>query len=248
MAQVLIIVSDQDFDPSEAAIPWQVLTNAGHDVYFASGSGGTPQCDPITLMGEGLPSLAKSLAARPDNVRVYAAMRKDKNFQTSKRWRDIDPENYDALVLPGGHAEGVKPYLESAHVHNICKEFFARKAPVSSVCHGILALARARREDGKSILYGYKVTGLTSFQENLAIKLTKSKLGTHYQTYPETVQEEVSKVLKSPSDFKSGPLIPAFGTQDNPNKGFVVEDDHLLCGRWPGDVYKLAYKLNARLT
>jgi hypothetical protein len=39
MARVLIPLPARDFDPSEAAVSWQVLSNAGHIVTFATPDG-----------------------------------------------------------------------------------------------------------------------------------------------------------------------------------------------------------------
>jgi hypothetical protein len=36
MARVLMLLLARDFDPSEAAISWTVLVNAGHAVLFAT--------------------------------------------------------------------------------------------------------------------------------------------------------------------------------------------------------------------
>ena len=77
--------------------------------------------------------------------------------------------------------------------------------------------------------------------------MTKKSMGAHYQTYPETVQDEVSRVLEGPKDFIAGPKLPAYGSAKNPNKGFYVHDGHLLSARWPGDCYKLAHALLAKL-
>ncbi len=247
MARILLIVSNKEFDPTEACVPWKVLTDAGHDVRFASGNGRAALCDQITLTGEGLPKHLQTLAAKPANRDVYVEMASSQRFLNPIAWQDVNPDDYDALVLPGGHAPGVKPYLESEHVHNICRNFFDRKAPVSSVCHGILALSRTRRDDGRSILYGYKVSGLNNFQEKIAIKMTVKSMGAHYQTYPETVQDEVSKVLKTSRDFIAGPKFPAYGSANNPHKGFYVEDGHLLSARWPGDCYTLAHAFLKKL-
>ena len=247
MARILLIVSNIEFDPTEACVPWRVLTDAGHDVWFASGDGRVAVCDHATLTGEGIPGHLQSLAAKPENRKIYADMEASARFQNPLSWGAVKPDEFDALVLPGGHAPGVKPYLESSEVHNICRNFFARKAPVSSVCHGVLALSRAKGADGRSILYGYKVSGLNNFQEKLAIKMTQKTMGSHYQTYPETVQDEVSRELENPKDFKAGPKFPAYGSAKNPHKGFIVIDDHLLSGRWPGDCYKLAYALKDKL-
>jgi protease I len=247
MANILTLVSNIEFDPSEACIPWKVLTDAGHDVWFASEDGSVAQCDPVTLTGDGLPGHLQSLAAKPENREIYAQMSASQRFQNPLAWKDVDPDTFDALVLPGGHAPGVKPYLESEHVFDICRSFFERKAPVSSVCHGILALARTKKADGKSVLHGYRVSGLNNFQEKIAISLTKKTMGGHYQTYPQTVQDEVSVVLARKKDFHAGPKFPAYGSAKAPSKGFIVEDGHLLCGRWPGDCYKLAHALRDKL-
>ena len=241
MARILTLLPDTDFDPTEACVPWSVLTGAGHDVFFATNSGRAATGDPITLTGQGLPKHLQSLRAKPDNIKLYQTMLKDGRFQAPQAWTDVDPEKYAALVLPGGHGAGVKSYLEAPAVHAICRNFFERKAPVSSICHGIIALARTMRADGKSMLFGYRVTGLTNFQEKLSIMLTRKHIGGHYQTYPETVQNEVCRALETPNDFIPGPKFPAYGSIDAPRKGFIVEDRHLICGRWPGDAYKLAH-------
>ncbi|MCF6221982.1 MAG: type 1 glutamine amidotransferase domain-containing protein [Robiginitomaculum sp.] len=241
MAKILMLLPNAEFDPTEAAVPWHVLSQAGHEVFFATGDGNQASCDQTTLSGKGLDGMLKSLAAKPENADIYRLMEKHENFQNPLAWQDVNPDDFDALVLPGGHAPGMKPYLESEHVFAVCRNFFARKAPVASICHGVLALARSKDEDGQSILHGYQVTGLNNFQENIAYKMTKKTMGTHYRTYPTSVQDEVSAVLASAKDFKPGSIYPAFGTAKNPNKGFIVTDRNLISARWPGDVYKLAH-------
>ncbi len=240
MAKVLMVLPNEDFDPTEAGVPWRVLKDAGHEVYFATGDGTPARCDQSTLNGTGLTGLLKSLAAKPENADIYHQMAADANFQTPFSWENVKPGDYDGLVLPGGHAPGMKPYLESQDVFAICRNFFERNAPVASVCHGVLALARAKNAGGRSLLYDYTVTGLNNFQENIAYKMTKKAMGTHYQTYPTSVQDEVSAVLADPKAFKPGPMFPAFGSAKNPNKGFIVKHKNLISARWPGDVYKLA--------
>ena len=54
MAHVLIPVPHQDFDPSEVAVPWRILSEAGHRATFATPDGRVASADPIMLSGEGL--------------------------------------------------------------------------------------------------------------------------------------------------------------------------------------------------
>jgi protease I len=236
-----MLLPDREFDPTESAIPWRVLCDAGHVVTFATETGAAGQADRRTLYGEGLPLLAGSLRCRPGNRVAYEAMEADAGLQAPLRWADVDPRAFDALVLPGGHAPGMKPYLESKDVQHIVRSFFEREAPVAAVCHGVLAVARTRTAEGeRSVLFGRRTTGLTNFQEKVAIGITRRALGDHYRTYAETVQDEVSQLLARPEDFLTGGWLPRMGSEAHPEVGFVVRDGHYVSARFPGDVYKWA--------
>ena len=240
-ASVLMLLPDQDFDPTESAIPWRILRAAGHSVCFATESGAAGRTDRRTLHGEGLPIWAAMLRCRPEDRTTYEDMERDSAFRAPQRWGDVAPGDFDALVLPGGHAPGMKPYLESQEVRRIVRSFFEREAPVAAVCHGVLAVARTLAADsGRSVLYGRRTTGLTNLQEKVAIGMTKHALGDHYRTYPETVQDEVSALLASPGDFLTGGAIPRMGSESRPDVGFVLRDGHYVSARFPGDVHRWA--------
>src|SRR6266851_2305739 len=54
MAIVLIPIPDRDFDPTEAAVSWQVLTATGHRVLFGTETGIPGTADDIMVTGRGL--------------------------------------------------------------------------------------------------------------------------------------------------------------------------------------------------
>jgi putative intracellular protease/amidase len=54
MARVLIPLPARDFDPSEAAVSWRVLSRAGHTVSFATPEGRPALADDMMLTGKGL--------------------------------------------------------------------------------------------------------------------------------------------------------------------------------------------------
>ena len=54
MARVLIPIPRRDFDPTETAVPWRVLTERGHEVVFATPDGSAGRADELMLTGEGL--------------------------------------------------------------------------------------------------------------------------------------------------------------------------------------------------
>jgi hypothetical protein len=49
MARVLMLLPARDFDPSEAAVSWNVLVNAGHGVFFATPDGKAAEADDMML-------------------------------------------------------------------------------------------------------------------------------------------------------------------------------------------------------
>jgi hypothetical protein len=54
VARVLFLLPARDFDPSEAAVSWRVLVNAGHVVGFATPDGRPAVADDIMVTGKGL--------------------------------------------------------------------------------------------------------------------------------------------------------------------------------------------------
>ncbi len=54
MVTVLMPLPATDFDPTEVAVTWQLLTAAGHSVVFATPSGQPGRADDIMVTGRGL--------------------------------------------------------------------------------------------------------------------------------------------------------------------------------------------------
>ena len=227
MARVLIPLPARDFDPSEAAVSWQVLSNAGHAVTFATPVGEPATADDMMLTGEGLdlwgaipllqklPLVGLLMRANRDAGRAYAAMIADPNYSKPLRWDAVDPSAFDGLLLPGGHrARGMRDYLENKTLQRHVADFFEAQKPVAAICHGVLLAARSRSDrTGRSVLHGYKTTALTWALENSAWKvarITRFWDPDYYRTYLEqagdpdgymSVQQEVTRELADPADF-----------------------------------------------
>lgn len=235
---ILIVLPQTDFDPTEVAVPWRAWRNAGRAIVFATETGTPAACDPVTLTGEGLPAWARSLQARPENIALYQEMIDSPEYRQPVAWTNAIATDYAAVHFPGGHAAGMKPYLESMEVQRIAREAFAAELPVAAICHGVIPLARA------GLLNGRKTTALTGMMEGMAVALTTSRLGNHYRTYPQSVEQEVKAALASPADFDRGPAFPRYATATKPDAGFVVRDGNYVSARWPGDAWTLARALD----
>lgn len=236
-----------DFDPTESAVPFRFLKQHGHQFVFATPDAKPAQADQRMLDGNGLGLLRPFLMADKNARTAYAEMRQSEEFLSPIAHGAIDITSFDALLLPGGHAQGIKPYLESPQLQNRIAEHFAAGKPTAAICHGVVLAARSLRDDGKSILHGFKSTGLLQKQEMLAWQLTRAWLGNYYRTYDQGVQAEVTAALAKPRDFLEGPMPLMRDSQNNPKPGFVLRDRHYLSARWPGDAHRLAHELHAML-
>lgn len=280
--KVIIPIPNRDFDPTEVSVTWKVLSEAGHQVEFATPDGKRGFSDPLMLSGEGLdpwawiPGLRKLrfiglfLRANRRGRRAYELLQRDTRFLHPKPYTDLLVCDYDALVLPGGHAQGMKPYLESDMLQAFVAAFFetigdtTRHKPVAAICHGVLLVARSISPlTHRSVLYGRKTTALTWTLESSAWRLSKY-LGRfwdpgYYRTYTESrgeslgywsVEQEVKRALSSDADFLDVPqdaenhFSKASGLlRDHPGDArpaWVVRDGNYVSARWPGDVHTFA--------
>jgi putative intracellular protease/amidase len=228
VATVLIPIPDRDFDPTEVAVSWRVLTRSGHRVVFATETGAPGVADDIMVTGRGLdvwsalpllgavPLIGLTLRADKAGRGAYRDMVHAKEFQHPLSWARATLDGVDALLLPGGHrARGMRSYIDSDILHRLVVEAFGRGLVVAAICHGVLLAARSVDPDtGRSVLYGRKTTALTWEMERLAWRLTRFTRfwdRDYYRTYTEepgqpggymSVQSEVTRALEDPTDFR----------------------------------------------
>ncbi len=234
---VLIPIPSSDFDPTECAVPWKILSQNGIRVQFATPLGRKADCDRRMLTGSGLSILSPILSADAKARQAYSELENSFEFQHPIPWSEIKSEDFDGLILPGGHAPGMKEYLESTILQNSIQEFFAAEKPVGAICHGVVLAARSKK-NGQSILKGFKTTALLSSQELLAWMMTFLWLGDYYRTYSQTVEDEVRSALATSGDFVKGPTPLRRDSLDHLNSGFTVRDRNYLSARWPGDAHR----------
>jgi putative intracellular protease/amidase len=221
VSRVLVPLPDRDFDPTEAAIPWQALRRAGHEVVFATEHGGSPPAaDPVALQGIVLGRFGASAEAKA----VYRELEAAPEFRAPASWTAIDPEAFDGLLLPGGHAPGMKQYLGSEALQAKVAAFQALDRPVGAICHGVLVPARA------GVLRQKRTTCLPKYLERLAFYGTFWTLGRYTRTYPEYVEDEVRAAAK---EIVRGP---------GPRKPFALVDGNYVSARWYGDAELFAQR------
>ncbi|MEK7811117.1 MAG: type 1 glutamine amidotransferase domain-containing protein [Pseudomonadota bacterium] len=247
MSIILIPLPSFDFDPTETAVPWQILTGCDHEVRFATPDGKPAQADARMLHGSGLGPWKELLRADDNGRAAYASMIASPEFMRPLSYDQINIAEVDAIGLPGGHAAGMKTYLESHQLQATVAAAFTRQLPVGAICHGVILAARSRGADGRSVLHGRRTTALTRTLELSGWALTALWLGNYYRTYPITVQEEVTRALAHPNDFQEGPMALLRDSPTHLERGFVVRDGNYLSARWPGDAHRFAHEFAAML-
>lgn len=265
-----------DFDPSEAAVCWKILRAAGHEVVFATPDGRTARADPVMVSGIGLDFwsgiaglrrlvlVGLPLRANRAAREAFLQMSDDSAFRQPLRWDRLDAHAFGALLLAGGHAQGMREYLESEVLQRLVAVFFDAGQPVAAICHGVVLAARSLSpRTGRSVLHGRRTTALTWKLERAAWTISRWAGRwwdrDYYRTYREqpgepagyrSVQAEVTRALACADDFidvpaaapqrfrKASGLFRDSAADERP--AFVVRDGNYVSARWPGDVHTFA--------
>ena len=240
--RVVLPLPAHGFETTEASVPWKVLTDAGCTVTIATPDGAVAQPDETTLTGKGLGMLGYIFRAQKPARAAYAAMSQSASFQAPVTWSDINADDFDAIVIPGGHHQDMRPFLESVVLQAAIGEFFAQDKLVAAICHGVLLAARSTGTDGNSVLYGRRATTVPAATENMVWKMCHKKVGHERfgKPYDLTAEEEVRELLASPDDL----LIAKPGLRkDAPGKearGVCIVDGNFLSSRLPHDAWCFA--------
>lgn len=235
---ILMLLPEKDYDPTESSVPWAALHAAGIEVGFATPEGAPAHADD-RLTDRGFGPLSPLLMTRRPDLETYRRMSSDPAFASPAAYPDVDTGAVDGLLVPGGHAPGMRTLLDSEPAREIVRSAFAAGKPVGALCHGVLLLARTTDAGtGRSVLHGRRTTALPAWMELGAWVATVAWLGGYYRTYSKTVQAEVSAALASSDDFLPGPYVPRRDRPDALGHGFTVRDGNYLSARWPGDCHR----------
>ena len=132
--KLLMIVGDfvEDY---EVMVPFQTLQTVGHTVHAVC---------PDKKSGESVKTAIHDFVGD----QTYSE-KPGHNFALNATFDEINPADYDALVIPGGRAP---EYIRlNDRVVEIVQHFAEHDKPIAAICHGAQLLAAADVIDGKRV-------------------------------------------------------------------------------------------------
>ncbi len=193
----------------ELTTPYYVFAQQGANITIATLPGGQIPIDPNSVDEAG---------KNPATVERYL---KDTNLQAqlkaSLRLSDLDPNNYRAIFIPGGHGT-MWDLAASRELGKFLSDAWKNGAVIGSVCHGPAAFSFAVKDDGRALVNGLRVTGFSNSEEQ-KMQLTK--------TVPfllESRLREAGGIYEKGHDFEV----------------FAVRDGRLVTGQNPASSQKVA--------
>ena len=139
--KILMLVGDYVED-YEVMVPFQALQMVGHRVDAVC---------PDKKAGEYVATAVHDF----EGQQTYSEKR-GHNFTLNATFDQVRPEQYDALVIPGGRAP---EYLRlNDRVIQLVRHFAQANKPIAALCHGLQILAAARVLEGRTCT-GYPAVG-----------------------------------------------------------------------------------------
>jgi len=132
--KILMLVGDYAED-YEVMVPFQALLMVGHEVHAVC---------PGKKSGDQIRTAIHDF----EGDQTYSEKR-GHNFTLNYSFDDVNPEEYDALLISGGRAP---EYIRlNPRVIEIVKHFANANKPIAAICHGIQVLTAADVVKGKKL-------------------------------------------------------------------------------------------------
>jgi putative intracellular protease/amidase len=139
------------FHLGETSLPWQKMTEAGHQIDLASVEGGRP---PMVGHDPGQPSEVAFLADRAVQAALDSTIAADQ----------VDPSDYRLVYFVGGHG-GMWDFRGNSVLHTIARSVYEAGGVLAAICHGPAVLVDLELSDGSRLIAGRRVTSFPKVDE-----------------------------------------------------------------------------------
>jgi protease I len=134
-AKKILLLAGDYVEDYEIMVPFQALLMVGHTVHAVC---------PDKRAGDAVRTAIHDF----EGDQTYSEKR-GHNFALNATFDEVRPEDYDALVIPGGRAP---EYLRlNPRILDIVRHFSRSDKPIAAICHAAQMLAAAGVVEGKSL-------------------------------------------------------------------------------------------------
>lgn len=171
---------------SEMTHPYYTFLDGGMEVDIASIRGGELPIDPSSFY---------FMVKTPEDERYLNDPVAQAKVKNSIPIAEVDIDQYDIVFISGGWGAAYDLAQSPALAAKVSESYYGDKeAIIGGVCHGVLGLVNARDRDGKLLIAGRRMTGVTDKQiQELGIELTPR--------HPETELRKAGVVFESQTAF-----------------------------------------------
>ena len=171
---------------SEMTHPYYTFLDGGMEVDIASIRGGELPIDPSSFY---------FMVKTPEDERYLNDPVAQAKVKNSISIAEVDIDQYDIVFISGGWGAAYDLAQSPALAAKVSESYYGDKeAIIGGVCHGVLGLVNARDRDGKLLIAGRRMTGVTDKQiQELGIELTPR--------HPETELRKAGVVFESQTAF-----------------------------------------------
>ena len=135
MSQKILMLVGDFVEDYEVMVPFQALQAVGHEVH-------------AVCPGKSAGQTVRTAIHDFEGDQTYTEKR-GHNFSLNATFDDIQPESYDALVIPGGRAP---EYLRlNSKVLQAVRHFASEKKPIAAICHAAQILVAAGVVQGRKV-------------------------------------------------------------------------------------------------
>ena len=148
---------------SELTHPYWELTEAGYQIDIVSPDGGELRADSWSDPRDESGYSAQDLIS----LGFITSASHSGLVEKTPALADIDPADYDALLVIGGQAP-MYTFAEDERVHSLIATFYEAGRITAVLCHGTAALLRTTLSDGTLLVTGKTWTGFANSEEDYA--------------------------------------------------------------------------------
>ena len=193
------------FWAAELTHPLRIFEEAGYEVDLVSTEGGA-------LMMDGYSNPLDASGYSAHDVISLGYLQQEgfkKRLETTKRFSEVNMEDYKAIFLVGGQAP-MFTFKDNEALAKFFVSFYEAKKPAAAVCHATTLLLDAKTSKGNFLVEGKTWTGFANAEEDF----TDQAVGQKIQPY--RIEDQARKMKNT--EFKVASAFAAYAIQD----GFLV--------------------------